>query len=225
MFFMAFSYIEILGFRGLSVPFDKSTAPINDLASSIGLSFIGVVNTFGAVISLFACALASVNASARIMFRMGRYGVLHNKLGAAHQQKETPHHATTISSPLMFFFSAIPVLMGISVFDMISTMATVATLGFLLVYILISIAAPVYLHSLRELRGGHILIAIASILFLLIPTIATFYPLPAAPADKFPFYFGAYMLVGIVWFVWLRLTSSGVIERIRQDLKSVQTAQ
>jgi amino acid transporter len=221
MFFMAFSYIEILGFRGLSVPFDKSTAPINDLASSIGLSFSGDVITFGAVISLFACALASVNASARIMFRMGRYGVLHNKLGAAHQQNETPHHATAISSVLMFFFSAVPVLMGISAFDMISTMATVATLAFLLVYILISIAAPVYLHSLRELRGGHILVAIASIVFLLIPTIATFYPSPAAPADKFPLYFGAYILIGIVWCVWLRLTSPGVVERISQDLKSV----
>jgi amino acid transporter len=121
----------------------------------------------------------------------------------------------------MFFFSAVPVLMGISAFDMISTMATVATLAFLLVYILISIAAPVYLHSLRELRGGHILVAIASIVFLLIPTIATFYPSPAAPADKFPLYFGAYILIGIVWCVWLRLTSPGVVERISQDLKSV----
>jgi amino acid transporter len=80
---MVYSYIEILGFRGLPVPFDKSTAPINDLASSIGLSFIGVVITFGAVISFFACALANVNASTRIIFRMGRYGVVHNKLGTA----------------------------------------------------------------------------------------------------------------------------------------------
>lgn len=102
MFFMFFSYIEILGFRGVPVPFDKSTAPINDLATSIGLSFVGVVITFGAVISLFACAVANVNASARIMFRMGRHGFLHNKFGASHQQNATPHYATTVSSVLMF---------------------------------------------------------------------------------------------------------------------------
>jgi amino acid transporter len=153
---------------------------------------------------------------------MGSYGVLHNKLGTAHQQNETPHYATAILSVLMFVISAVPVLIGISAFDIISTMGTLATLGFLLVYILISIAAPVYLRSLRELRGDHILVAIASILFLLIPTIATFYPSPAAQADKFPLYFGAYMLVGIVGCVWLRLTSPGVVERISQDLKSVQ---
>jgi amino acid transporter len=87
------------------------------------------------------------------MFRMGRYGVLHNKLGAAHQQNETPRHATTISAVLMFFISAVTVLMGISVFDIVGAMATIATFGFLLVYILISIAAPVYLRSLRELRA------------------------------------------------------------------------
>ena len=219
IFFMAYAYIEILGFRTLSVPFDKSTAPINDLADSIGLPFIGVLIVFGAVVSLFACALASVNASARIMFRMGGYGVLPKKLGAAHQQNQTPHYATTLTAVLMFFISAVPVCIGISVLDAISAMATMATFGFLLVYILISVAAPVYLRSLRELRAGHILVAIVSILFLLLPAIATFYPLPAAPADKLPIYFGAYMLVGIVWLVWFRLTSPAVVERIRQDLK------
>ena len=222
MFFTVYSYIEILGFRGLAIPFDKSTAPINDLAGSIGLSFIGVVITFGAIISMSACALANVKASARIMFRMGGYGILHHKLGAVHPQNETPHHATTISSVLMFSISAVPVLIGISAFELVNVTGTIATFGFLLVYILISIAAPVYLHSLRELRADHILIAIASILFLLIPTGAAFYSLPAAPADQFPLYFGAYMLVGVVWFVWLRLRSAGVVERIRHDLKSVQ---
>jgi hypothetical protein len=87
-------------------------------------------------------------------------------------------------------------------------------------YILISIAAPVYMRSLRELRIAHILVAIASILFLLIPAVAAFYPIPAAPADKFPLYFGTYMLVGIVWCVWLNSKSPEVVERIRQDLKT-----
>jgi amino acid transporter len=114
--------------------------------------------------------------------------------------------------------------MGMSGFDIISAMGSIATFGFLLVYILVPIAAPIYLRSLRALPADHIVVAIASILFLLIPTIASFYPLPAAPADKFPLYFGAYMLVGIVWFAWLRLTSSGVVERIRQDSESDRAA-
>jgi amino acid transporter len=222
--FMYFSYIEILGFRGLPVALDQSSAPINDLASSIGLSSIGTLITLGAVISLFACALGNVNAASRIMLRMGRHGVLHHRLGVAHQKNETPHYATTVSSVLMFLISVIPTLRGISALDIISTTATIATFGFLLAYILVSIAAPVYLRSSGELRIRHILVAIASLLFLLIPVVATFYPLPASPADKFPLYFAVYMLAGVGWFVWLRLTSSELIERIREDIKLERAA-
>jgi amino acid transporter len=217
--FIFFSYVEILGFRGLPAPLDQSSAPINDLANSIGLSSLGVVITFGGTISLLACALGSVNAASRIMLRMGRHGVLHNQLGVAHQQNETPHHATTISAILMFLISVIPTLRGIPALDVTSATGTIATFGFLLAYILVSIAAPVYLRSLGELRPRHILMAIASLLFLLIPTVATFYPLPAPPADKFPLLFAVYMLAGITWFAWLRLTSSGLAERIREDIQ------
>ena len=217
--FMFFSYVEILGFRGLPVPLDQSSAPINDLASSIGLSSIGMVITFGGIISLLACALGSVNAASRIMLRMGRHGVLHNQLGVAHQQNETPHYATTISAILMFLISVIPTLRGIPALDVTSATGTIATFGFLLAYILVSIAAPVYLRSVGELRPRHILVATASLLFLLIPTVATFYPVPAPPADTFPLFFAAYMLAGITWFAWLRLTSSGLVERIRKDIK------
>ena len=55
--------------------------------------------------------------------------------------------------------------------------------------------------------------------FLLIPVTATFYPVPVAPADKFPLYFLAYMLVGVAWFTWLRVRSSRLVERIREDTK------
>jgi amino acid transporter len=222
--FMFFAYIEILGFRGLPVPLDQSSAPINDLASSIGLSSIGTVITLGAIISLFACALGNVNAASRIMLRMGRHGVLPYRLGVTHQKNETPHYAITIASVLMFLISVVPTLRGISTLDIISATATIATFGFLLAYILLSIAAPVYLHSLGELRVQHILVAIASFLFLLIPLVATFYPSPG-PADKFPLYFAAYMLVGVTWFAWLRVTSSGMVERIREDLKLERASQ
>jgi len=35
-----------------------------------------------------------------------------------------------------------------------------------------------------------------------------------------PLRFGAYMLVGVVWCVWLHSTSPEVLERIREDLRS-----
>jgi amino acid transporter len=223
IFFMVCSYIAILGFRTLSSPLDKSTAPFADLANEMGMPFLGTLISFGAVISLFACALASVNAASRVIFRMGRHGVLHEKLGMAHKRNETPHHAVTFSSLMLFIVSAILVVTGMAVLDVFNDLSTIATFGFLVVYILISVAAIVYLKSLKSLKTGNIVVSALSILLMLIPAVAAVYPIPAPPADKFPIYFLVYLLVGMVWFVWLRMKSSGVSDRIRNDLAAAQT--
>jgi hypothetical protein len=50
---------------------------------------------------------------------------------------------------------------------------------------------------------------------------STVYPLPAAPMTYYPFYFLAYLVVGIVWFVFLRLKSPKVANDIKLDLEFV----
>jgi amino acid transporter len=222
IFFMVCSYIAILGFRTLSSPLDKSTAPFTDLANEMGMPFLGTLISFGAVISLFACALASVNAASRVIFRMGKHGVLHDKLGMAHSKNETPHHAVTFSSLIMFIAPAILIATGMAILDVFNDLSTIATFGFLVVYILISVAAVAYLKSLKSLKITNIIVSAVSILLMLVPAVAAVYPAPAPPADKFPIYFLIYLVIGVLWFVWLRMKSSGVTERIRDDLAAAQ---
>jgi amino acid transporter len=221
IFFVICSYTATLGFRGLPDPLDKSTAPFNDLANSAHLPFMGVLISVGAVVSMWACTLASVNAASRVIFTMGRHGVIHGKLGLAHGKNETPHHAVTVCALITFAFSALFGWFGLGVLDIFNDFSTIATFGFLIVYILVSIAAPVYVRSLGALKATNIVVSVSSIILMLLPLIAAFYPVPAPPADKFPIYFGVYLLVGIVWFAWLRFNSSHVMETMRSDLKAV----
>jgi amino acid transporter len=221
VFFMICSYIATLGFRGLPNPLDKSTAPFNDLANTVQLPFLGVLISVGAVVSMWACPLACINAASRIIFTMGRHGVLHGKLGLAHGKNETPHHAVTVCALITFAFAAVFGWLGLGVLDIFNDFSTIATFGFLIVYILVSIAAPVYLKSLGSLKVTNVLVSIVSILLMLMPLVAAFYPVPAPPADKFPIYFGIYLLVGIAWFSWLRFKSSHVMETMQRDLASV----
>jgi amino acid transporter len=107
------------------------------------------------------------------------------------------------------------------VLDIFNDFSTIATFGFLIVYILVSVAAPVYLKSLGALKATNIVVSIIPILLMLMPLIAAVYPVPAPPADRFPIYFGVYLLVGIAWFAWLRFKSSHVMETMRDDLESV----
>jgi amino acid transporter len=221
IFFVFCAYTATLGFRGLPDSLDKSTAPFNDLANNAHLPFLGVLISVGAVVSMWACTLASINAASRVIFTMGRHGILHGKLGLAHGTNETPHHAVTVCALITFAFSALFGWFGLGVLDIFNDFSTIATFGFLIVYILVSIAAPVYLRSLGVLKATNIVISVASIILMLLPLIAAFYPVPAPPADKFPIYFGAYLLAGIAWFAWLRFKSSHVMETVRSDLKSV----
>ena len=118
IFFVFCGYTAKIGFRGLPDPLDKSTAPFNDLANNAHLPFLGVLISVGAVVSMWACTLASVNAASRVIFTMGRHGVIHGKLGLAHGKNETPHHAVTVCALITFAFSALFGWLGLGVQNM-----------------------------------------------------------------------------------------------------------
>lgn len=222
LFFMVTSYVAVLGFRGMSTKLGDSTAPFNDLADSVGAGYFGVIVSIGAVISMFACTLASINAGARIMFSMGRHGIFHPHVGSAHGTNRTPHHAVTLSSIAVIAIPAILLFKGLAVLDIFNDLSTIATYGFLIVYALVSIAASAYLKRLGKLTAGAVALSVIAVLFMLPPLVATVYPTPAPPGDKFPYYFLAYLVVGLVWYAILRLRSSSTImQEIKADLEMV----
>jgi len=221
LFFVLTSYIAVLGFRGLKISLADTKAPFNDLANDAGVGFFAVILSVGAVISAFACALACINAGARILFSMGRHGVVHEKIGSAHAQNATPHTAATVSSILVFLVPVIMVCRGRGIMDVFDDLGTIATYGFMVVYALVSVAAPVYLKRIGKLTVGSVVVSVVSVLFLIPPIVGAVYPAPEPPALYYPYYFLGYLAVGIVWFIYLSLRSRHVLERIRADLEHV----
>ena len=220
IFFMLTSYIAVLGFKGLKTSLGASSAPFNDLADSVGVAWFGVLISAGAVISLFACTLASINAASRILFAMGRHGIFHARLSNAHSVNQTPHFAATFASAIVLALPLVLLAAHVAVLDIFNDLSTIATFGFLVVYVLISIAAPLYLKREGKLTAGSVALSAVSVLFMVPPIVATVYPTPAPPADKFPYYFIAYVVVGMVWFTVLRRSAgSRVIEGIKADLE------
>ncbi len=220
IFFMLTSYIAVLGFKGLKTPLGSSSAPFNDLADSVGAAWFGILISAGAVISLFACTLASINAGSRILFAMGRHGIFHNHLSKAHSVNQTPHFAAMVASAVVLAGPLICLSAHLAVLDIFNDLSTIATFGFLVVYVLISVAAPVYLKHVGKLTVGSMALSVVSVLFMVPPIIATVYPMPAPPADKFPYFFAAYVLIGVLWFTVLRKSSGRrVIDEIKADLE------
>ncbi len=220
LFFMMTAYMAVLGFHAMSGSLGTSSAPFSELAADVHMPFFGVLISLGAVISMFACTLASVNAGSRILFMMSRYGIFHRRLGTSHPINDTPHVAISFSSAIIFVVAAVLLLAGLSVADIFNAMSTIATYGFLLVYVLISIAAPCYLARRGELGLQGIALAVASLLFMAAPMIATVDPWPAAPSDRLPVYFLMYVLLGGAWYLWVHWrTTDQTRAQLRAELQ------
>ena len=86
-------------------------------------------------------------------------------------------------------------------------------------YYLITVAAPVYLKKLGELRPRNVVLASIAVLCLLVPTIGSFYPQPPYPVNLFPYVFLAWMAVSATWLFVVSRRRRGILADIEADLE------
>ena len=219
-FFVLMAYIEIFGLRGYKTSFDQIGAPLNVLADLMNVSFFKVPLSIGAMISFFSLSLSCLNAGARILFPMGRHGILPSHIGRAHKTNMTPHVAITLFALVMMLIPIVTALTGTDTLLAFNYAGTYGAIGFLTAYFLISLAAPAYLRHERQLRVSHIIVAVLAILCLLVPTYSLFYPVPSYPTNLFPFIFLAYMAIVSIWLFITHGRNPALLEDIKQDLES-----
>jgi amino acid transporter len=202
VFFVFITYTEVLGLRGVKPSLDAQTAPLSTLATMMHLDVLQIPIDLGAMLSFFSLALSCMNAGARVVFQMGRHGFFHEATGVAHSTNETPHVAITIYALLEF---AIPCIIlsfkGLAVTDVFNDAGTFGAFGFLGAYIFVSVAAPMHLRKIGELRPRDIAYSVAALVCLLVPAIGSVYPVPAPPVNTFVYVFLLYFLVGLAVFV------------------------
>ena len=218
VFFVFASYVSIAAFRGASVTLDKVDAPLSWLASGVGLGVFGPIIAIGVAASFFASTLASINAGARVIYLLSRHGVLHVRAGDAHAEHATPHVAVTIAAIVTLILALPLTIAGVGFLDAFSYLGTVATFGFLVSYILVSIAAPVFLQRRGELQTRHVVVSALSVLLLLVPLVGVLYPVPDFPAWTLPIVFVGLVALGVAWFLIIRWRSPKVLNLIAHDL-------
>lgn len=224
VFFVVASYVSVAAFRGAAVGLDKADAPLSVLASGVGLGFLGPVIAAGVAASFFASALASINAGARVLYLLSRHGIFHARAGDAHQEHATPHVAVSISAVVVLVLSLPLTLGGIGFLDAFSYLGSVATFGFLVSYILVSVAAPVFLKGRGELKPQHVVASVASIALLSVPLVGVLYPVPEFPLNVLPWIFLALIGLGVGWFLIVRWKTPAVLEQIEKDLEGATPA-
>lgn len=222
VFFLLCAYAEVLGFRGEPQTLDKSLAPLHVLAQKAGLPpLVGTLTDLGAVLSFFSCFLACITAAARVLFLMGRHGALHSVLGEAHEENQTPHRAVLLSSIAAFLPAGIMTLRGMNMFDIYGLTGTLATFGFVTVYILVSAAAPLYLRSQGRSTPWAVGISVLAVLAMGAALLGSLYPVPAPPYSILPYLYAGLLFGGFVWsMIWIARSPSLAAE-IDADLNGL----
>jgi amino acid transporter len=192
----------VLGFKGGAQTLDKSDAPMDVLANNAGMPpILGILINLGALVSFFSCLLACITASARVLFLMGQKGDLPAVLGRAHSANQTPHRAVAISGLATFLPLGILILRGTSALDIFGLLGTLATFGFLTAYILVSIAAPMFLRAQRRLGRRDVVVSALALLAMGWAFWGNIYPLPPYPYSYLPYVYLGLLSTGLGWSI------------------------
>jgi len=225
-FFVFVSYVMVMATHGSDPALDKMDAPLNSMASLAHLSVLKAPLSFGAMVSFFALCLSCVNAGSRVLFAMGRHGLFHAATADSHETNATPHVAVTILAAIAFIIPTVGVaIAGLEPLDLFNYVGTLAAFGFIVPYIMITIAAPVYLKKIGELRNIDVAVCGVALVLLMIPTIGSVYPIPDAPVLYFPYLFLAYLASGATWIFYVRFRKPSVATTIREELSLLPLAQ
>jgi amino acid transporter len=227
LFFVSISYVVVLGFGGQGMSLAHSEAPLNTLANATGWRGLGVAINVGILLSFFSCTLASINSTARILFSMARHGLIPKVLGHAHVENGTPHVAVVLSALVTVCVPSALYSAGVGAFACQGILGTLCSFGFIVVYILMSVAAPVYLSSIGKLNTKAIAYSAGAIAFMLMPLIGTvgipgnrLFPTPDRAGALLMAIFAIYLVMGVALLAVQRTRHPRMIARMKSVIES-----
>jgi amino acid transporter len=217
IFFTVLAYFMVMAMGDDGAAISGSASPFADMTNKAGLPWAAGIVYFAAIISAFACALACLNASSRMLYSMGRYQFLHGSMGLVHKVHKTPHMAVYASGVITLL--CILVLLPEGFLNGFGLTGTIATYGFVVVYFGICLAAPVDLYKAGVLKPQHIVYTVVGAGMMAFVIYASLFPYPAAPFNMLPPVFAVYMVIGLIWFLVLKAKSPQVLASIANDME------
>ena len=187
-FFIFATYALNIGLGDQIASLASNGAPLELLATLRGLRFLSPILAVGAVVSFFACSLACITAGARTLFALSRDGHLFSYFGRAHQENRTPHSAVLLTTALALLAAFVLIQAGIAPFDLYGWIGTVATYGFIVVYLLVTIAALRFRFCIKQLSVLSLLIASVALFVLALAAWASI-DISSSPSRWFPVVF------------------------------------
>ena len=111
-------------------------------------------------------------------------------------------------------------LLPIGTLEAFGLTGTFGTFGFLFVYLLVCIVAPIDLKRGGAMLPRHVVAALMGIILVGFVIVGSIYPVPPAPYNLVPYLFILYMAIGAAWFGVLKWRNPGLLDTIEHDLET-----
>jgi amino acid transporter len=217
IFFTVMAYFMVLGMNDNAGAIGGSSSPFADMTNAAKLPWAAGVVYFAAMISAFACALACLNAGSRMLYSMGRYQFLHGSMGLVHKIHKTPYMAIWVSAGITLVL--VLALTPLGFLNGFGLTGTIATYGFVVVYLGVCVVAPVDMYKSGHLKASHIACGGIGALLMLFVIYSSVVPYPSAPFNYLPPAFALYLVIGFIWFMVLKSKSPQVLASIANDME------
>ncbi|MGU3499706.1 APC family permease [Mycobacterium sp. C31M] len=204
------TYPQVLFFDGING--DEAVLP--QLADASGVAWINHVMSGAVAIAFIVFVTAVTTAAARSLFTFAHEGALPKVFAKVHPVHRTPWVGVVFIGVLAFIFAVVATISsaGRLVFEVYG--GYVATWGFLISYLLVVIATPIWLYKIKALTPLRLIVSAAATLALGYVIFSNFYPVPEFPFNILPFIFGGILLVGLLWYWYLKVTDPEVAKRV-----------
>jgi amino acid transporter len=224
LFYVFVTWAMSLGFGvDHSQAWATNPAALDTLATRYAGTWLSIIIDLSVAASGFIAALGGVHLTSRTLLAMGRDGGLPHAFAWTHPRFKSPWTGIITSCVITLVLGA---WLGnhYGPFVFFAFLATTASLGILLVYILVAAGGAALFWRERGSAGGRYNV----VLDVVLPAVAivicgyTIYksiePVPPHPIDEAPYLAGGWVVIGILVLLWLRSHSPDRVRRFGEAL-------
>jgi amino acid transporter len=203
-YFIIGSYVYVLGFDKMGLDITESAAPLNDLAKGAGVSGLRYVIDLGIAIGFIAVTVAALTAVSRILFNMSRESLVPRALGEVDGTHRVPRTALLVVGVFTTVTVVVSQLAGLTPVDILGYYGSIATYGFIVAYLVVSLAAVGYLRRLGEFKPIHLVPSLLGAAAMGAVLYYSVHPVPDYPFNIFPYVFLGLLVPGMIAYFVLR---------------------
>ena len=201
VFYVIMVYAAVMGYGPdkMVSGYGQDLAPFDTIARAFGGETLAVLVDIVGILSFFSAALAIVNGGARIIYTLGRDGLLPRPLAWTHPTRQTPGGAITLLC-VLGLIAGIPLGLAFTPFYAFGFLGLLDAIFVLLIYFLVSAACIRFFWRSRRsgfkfVRHG-VIPALGLVITGGIAVLGTFSG-DTAPTIYIPYVVGAWLLIGI----------------------------